>query len=187
MVALSASLLGLLVAMGFGCGDSAKQASTSSSTATATSTMSATSKPAAPSALAPAAPAPSGSTPTAARPGDSPEALFAALREVVEILDNAEDCPKMKAAIDAYRTRYPADALEGMAKRLIMEPDDPGPKRRGNERRIADFREAHPVEVAELKARREAQRKRFADLHKECAELESILSDVGVLLSIAGS
>ncbi len=134
----------------------------------------------------PSAPGPSASAPSAARPGETPEALFVALREVVDILDNAEDCPKMKAAIDSYRTRYPDGALEGMAKRLIMEPDDPGPKRRGNSERLEAFKAAHPAEVGELKARHEAQKKRFASLHEECAELETIMGDVGVMLSIAG-
>lgn len=127
---------------------------------------------------------PSAAASSAARPGESPEAVFTGLRAVLDVLDNSEDCPKMKAAIEAFRTRYPADALEGMAKRLIMEPDDPGPKRRGNDQRLAEFKAAHPVEVGELRARHEAQKKRFADLHKECAELETVLSDVGVLLSI---
>lgn len=112
------------------------------------------------------------------------QTFLSGLGRVLDITEHADDCPRMRAEIDALRNDVPHGLLMATAaqfslfeRNLDLDEDGPG---------LAAFRAAHARTIAGLRQRFAAIRKRFATLQHECDELEEILEELAVLELLTG-
>lgn len=111
-------------------------------------------------------------------------ALLAGLARVLDVAEHADDCPRMRAAIDALRTDLPHGLIVVAAVQWgLLEPsldlEQDGP-------RLASFKAEHASVLADLRQRFADLRERFARLDRECDELEEILEELAVLELVTG-